>query len=140
MPLLTRLAAQPVAQRRATRVLVLAPTRELAVQIDENVRIYSKHLPLTVATVPEDKRRRTDDTRLLESRSICADSTVPPTPSAAPSWIGEYTKGPTGETTDGGSPVYATSLATAEDMASVIKREYLDASFLRRVTTFDPAR
>jgi len=30
--------------------------------------------------------------------------------------------------------------ATAEDMATVIKREYLDASFLRRVTTFDPAR
>ncbi len=29
---------------------------------------------------------------------------------------------------------------TAEQMAEVIKREYLDASFLRRVTTFDPAR
>src|SRR5689334_21318377 len=30
--------------------------------------------------------------------------------------------------------------STAEDMATVIKREYLDASFLRRVSTFDPAR
>jgi len=30
--------------------------------------------------------------------------------------------------------------ATAEAMAEVIKREYLDASFLRRVTAFDPAR
>jgi len=30
--------------------------------------------------------------------------------------------------------------ATAEEMAEVIKREYLDASFLRRVTAFDPAR
>ncbi|MBA3463622.1 MAG: deoxynucleoside kinase [Deltaproteobacteria bacterium] len=30
--------------------------------------------------------------------------------------------------------------ATAEEMAEVIKREYLDASFLRRVTTFDPTR
>ena len=29
---------------------------------------------------------------------------------------------------------------TAEEMAEVIKREYLDASFLRRVTAFDPAR
>ena len=29
---------------------------------------------------------------------------------------------------------------TAEEMAEVIKREYLDASFLRRVTTFDPTR
>jgi deoxyadenosine kinase len=30
--------------------------------------------------------------------------------------------------------------ATAEDMAEVIKREYLDASFLRQVTRFDPVR
>ncbi|HEU0031642.1 MAG TPA: deoxynucleoside kinase [Kofleriaceae bacterium] len=30
--------------------------------------------------------------------------------------------------------------ATAEQMAEVIKREYLDVSFLRRVTAFDPAR
>jgi deoxyadenosine kinase len=30
--------------------------------------------------------------------------------------------------------------ATAEEMASVIEREYLDASFLRQVTRFDPAR
>ena len=30
--------------------------------------------------------------------------------------------------------------ATAEEMAEVIKREYLDASFLRSVTRFDPAR
>ncbi|HUS30727.1 MAG TPA: deoxynucleoside kinase, partial [Kofleriaceae bacterium] len=29
--------------------------------------------------------------------------------------------------------------ATAEEMAEVIKREYLDASFLRQVTRFDPA-
>jgi deoxyadenosine kinase len=30
--------------------------------------------------------------------------------------------------------------ATAEEMAHVIEREYLDASFLRQVTRFDPAR
>ena len=30
--------------------------------------------------------------------------------------------------------------ATAEEMAEVIEREYLDASFLRTVTRFDPAR
>jgi hypothetical protein len=28
--------------------------------------------------------------------------------------------------------------ATAEEMAEVIKREYLDTSFLRQVTRFDP--
>ncbi|MDA1273071.1 MAG: DEAD/DEAH box helicase [Verrucomicrobia bacterium] len=51
LPILTKLAAQPGGPGRGTRVLVVAPTRELAVQIEENVRIYSKHLPLTVATV-----------------------------------------------------------------------------------------
>jgi deoxyadenosine kinase len=30
--------------------------------------------------------------------------------------------------------------ATAEEMAEVIKREYLDASFMRQVTRFDPVR
>ncbi|HEY3762415.1 MAG TPA: DEAD/DEAH box helicase [Verrucomicrobiae bacterium] len=50
LPILTRLAAQP-GQRRGTKVLVIAPTRELVVQIEENVRVYARHLPLTVATV-----------------------------------------------------------------------------------------
>src|ERR1700722_17029187 len=50
LPILTRLAAQP-AQRRGTRVLVIAPTRELVVQIEENVRAYARPLPLTVAMV-----------------------------------------------------------------------------------------
>ena len=51
LPILTKLAAPPAGQRRGTRVLVIAPTRELAVQIEENVRIYAKHLRLSVATV-----------------------------------------------------------------------------------------
>jgi ATP-dependent RNA helicase RhlE len=42
--------AQP-ARRRSTRTLVMAPTRELVVQIEENVRAYAKHLPLKMATV-----------------------------------------------------------------------------------------
>ena len=33
------------------RTLILAPTRELAAQIEENVRAYAKHLPLRMATV-----------------------------------------------------------------------------------------
>src|SRR5437899_460245 len=37
--------------RRGTLALVLAPTRELAVQIEENVRAYGRHLPIRVATV-----------------------------------------------------------------------------------------
>ena len=53
LPILTKLAALPPADgpHRRTRVLVLAPTRELVLQIEENVRAYAKHLHLTVATV-----------------------------------------------------------------------------------------
>ncbi len=36
---------------RRIRALVMAPTRELVVQIEENVRAYAKHLPLRIATV-----------------------------------------------------------------------------------------
>ncbi|HSH94628.1 MAG TPA: DEAD/DEAH box helicase, partial [Roseimicrobium sp.] len=48
LPILTRMAATP---RLGTRTLVIAPTRELVVQIHENVAAYGKHLPLKVATV-----------------------------------------------------------------------------------------
>jgi ATP-dependent RNA helicase RhlE len=51
LPMLTQLAALPAGQRRGTRVLIVEPTRELALQIEENIRAYAKHLPLTVATV-----------------------------------------------------------------------------------------
>jgi ATP-dependent RNA helicase RhlE len=51
LPILTRLAAQPPQQRPGTRVLVIAPTRELVVQIEENVRAYARHLRLRIATV-----------------------------------------------------------------------------------------
>ena len=50
LPILTKLAALP-GQRRGTKVLVVAPTRELVVQIEENIRAYAKHLSLSVATV-----------------------------------------------------------------------------------------
>ncbi len=36
---------------RKTRTLILAPTRELVVQIEENVRAYAKHLSLRMATI-----------------------------------------------------------------------------------------
>src|SRR5437016_9671940 len=49
-PILTQLMNRPPA-RSGVRALVIAPTRELVVQIDENVRAYAKHLPLRVATV-----------------------------------------------------------------------------------------
>ncbi len=33
------------------RALIVAPTRELVVQIEENIRAYARHLPLRMATV-----------------------------------------------------------------------------------------
>jgi ATP-dependent RNA helicase RhlE len=52
LPILARLAGLIRAgQKRGIRVLVLAPTRELVVQIEENIRAYGRHLPLRMATV-----------------------------------------------------------------------------------------
>ncbi len=52
LPILCKLAGLIGAgQKRGIRVLVLAPTRELVVQIEENVRAYGRHLPLRMATV-----------------------------------------------------------------------------------------
>jgi len=52
LPMLTKLSAViGDGSHRGTRALVIAPTRELALQIEENVRAYGKHLPLRVATV-----------------------------------------------------------------------------------------
>jgi len=52
LPMLTKMAAGiGDGSQRGTRALVLAPTRELAVQIAEDVRAYGRHLSLRVATV-----------------------------------------------------------------------------------------
>ena len=52
LPILHRLAADPrPAPRRGCRVLVLAPTRELASQIAESFRTYGRHLGMSVAVV-----------------------------------------------------------------------------------------
>jgi len=37
--------------QRAIKCLVLAPTRELVAQIEENVRAYAKHMPLRMCTI-----------------------------------------------------------------------------------------
>ena len=49
LPLLERLAAAPA--ERTMRALVIAPTRELVAQIEENMRAYGRHLPLRYATI-----------------------------------------------------------------------------------------
>jgi ATP-dependent RNA helicase RhlE len=52
LPLLSKIAAtlQPGTRPR-TRVLIVAPTRELVVQIEENVRAYARYLDVTIAKI-----------------------------------------------------------------------------------------
>ena len=49
VPILQRLAAQ--GHGKPIRALILTPTRELAIQIDNNLHAYGKHLPLTEAVI-----------------------------------------------------------------------------------------
>src|ERR1700704_5062412 len=52
LPILARMAGMiHDGTPHRTRTLILAPTRELVVQIEENVRAYAKHLPLRMATI-----------------------------------------------------------------------------------------
>lgn len=50
LPILARMMASRPAEQ-CIQTLVLAPTRELVAQIEENVRGYAKHLPLEMATI-----------------------------------------------------------------------------------------
>ena len=52
LPILARVAGQDRnGGPHPIRALIVAPTRELAAQIEENVRSYARHLPLRAATV-----------------------------------------------------------------------------------------
>ena len=52
LPMLERLSRKPQhAQGRGPRALVVAPTRELALQIDEHVRLLGKHMRVRCATI-----------------------------------------------------------------------------------------
>ena len=46
LPMLQRLMEKPVIGKHYIRALVLVPTRELAAQVEESVRLYGKYLPL----------------------------------------------------------------------------------------------
>ena len=51
LPLLELLSKGSKAKGNQARALVLAPTRELAIQVGDSVRAYSEHLPLTSTVV-----------------------------------------------------------------------------------------
>jgi ATP-dependent RNA helicase RhlE len=52
LPLLQRLIDNPVSKSKlAPRVLVLAPTRELAAQVEESVQVYGKHTNITSTVI-----------------------------------------------------------------------------------------
>ncbi|MDY7548160.1 DEAD/DEAH box helicase [Glaciimonas sp. Gout2] len=54
LPVLHRLATSPTnptGSHRPIRALILTPTRELAAQVEESVRLYGKYLPLTSAVI-----------------------------------------------------------------------------------------
>ncbi len=51
LPVLDKLSRTPAAQPGAIRALVLAPTRELAAQVEESVRTYGKYLDLTSTVI-----------------------------------------------------------------------------------------
>ena len=46
LPILHHLAAEKPANGRPIRALMLTPTRELAAQIGDRLRVYGRHLPL----------------------------------------------------------------------------------------------
>jgi ATP-dependent RNA helicase RhlE len=50
LPILQQLHNKPQ-QARSIRALILAPTRELALQISENIKAYSKHLQISHTTI-----------------------------------------------------------------------------------------
>ncbi len=51
LPILQRLFAEKLDGSRKPRALILTPTRELAIQIQENFVLYGKHLPLRSTVV-----------------------------------------------------------------------------------------
>lgn len=52
LPLLSKMATSPeLNQPPRTRLLIVAPTRELVVQIEENIQAYARHLPITMAKI-----------------------------------------------------------------------------------------
>ena len=51
LPMLQRLSNSEPRRKNAVRALILAPTRELAAQVEQSVRDYGRHLPMRSMTI-----------------------------------------------------------------------------------------
>lgn len=51
LPMLHKLSQKPVAGRRHIRALILTPTRELAAQVEQSVKVYGRYLPLRSSVI-----------------------------------------------------------------------------------------
>lgn len=51
LPILQKLASEKNPRRRSVRCLILTPTRELAAQVEESVRIYGKYINLSSTVI-----------------------------------------------------------------------------------------
>jgi ATP-dependent RNA helicase RhlE len=51
LPMLQRLSTPGRGSRRVIRTLIVTPTRELAAQVEQSVRVYGRYLPLKTAVV-----------------------------------------------------------------------------------------
>jgi ATP-dependent RNA helicase RhlE len=74
LPLLHRLqrhaSSSPSPARHPVRALILAPTRELAMQVEESVKTYSKHVPLRSVCIYGGVDMRAQIAELKEGREI----------------------------------------------------------------------
>jgi superfamily II DNA/RNA helicase len=70
LPLLEKLNKERTLRGKRIRALILTPTRELSVQVEANVALYSKHLKLTSMAVYGGVDTEPQKQRLIEGVDI----------------------------------------------------------------------
>ncbi|GAB6260497.1 DEAD/DEAH box helicase [Photobacterium sp. R1] len=70
LPILEKLSKGQTQRKKRVRALILAPTRELAVQVEEKVRDYGKHLGLTSLAMYGGVDEQQQKARLIEGVDV----------------------------------------------------------------------
>ncbi|MFD2177563.1 DEAD/DEAH box helicase [Veronia pacifica] len=70
LPILEQLSGSETRRKKRVRALILTPTRELAIQVEENIALYSKHLPLTSLAMYGGSRIDHQKQRLIEGVDV----------------------------------------------------------------------